>query len=145
MVGIQRKAGAVWKGTLKEGHGNLTTPDSGALHNLPYSFHTRFENQKGTNPEELVAAAHAGCFSMALSGQLGNAGITADKIETTATVKMEKKPEGFRVVGVHLDVRVAAPGADQAKVQQAAQNAKAGCPISALLSSVPITMDLRTA
>lgn len=143
MVTIQRKAGAVWKGDLKGGKGTVTTPDSGALHGIPYSFHTRFENEKGTNPEELVAAAHAGCFSMKLSGVLGAAGFTADKIETTSTVKMEKLAAGFKITGLHLEVKAHVPGADAAKFKAAAEDAKANCPISVLLSSVPITMDAR--
>lgn len=142
-MAIQRKAIGVWKGDLKEGSGTVTTPDSGVLHSTPYSFHTRFEHQKGTNPEELVAAAHAGCFSMAFSGKLGGLGMTPDSIETTATVKLEKKDAGFRVVGIHLDVRATVPKADPAKVQQAAEDAKNTCPISVLLSSVPVTMEFR--
>src|SRR5512140_1672753 len=129
---MQRNASAHWSGGLKDGKGTLTSP-SGVLKSTPYSFSTRFEDQPGTNPEELIAAAHAGCFSMALSGQLGGAGMTADSIDTTATVTMEKLEAGWTVTKVHLDVTAKIPGADKAKFEQAAANAKAGCPISRLL------------
>jgi osmotically inducible protein OsmC len=102
---MQRNASAHWSGGLKDGKGTLTSP-SGVLKNTPYSFATRFESQPGTNPEELVAAAHAGCFSMALSGQLGNAGMTAQSIDTTATVTLEKLESGFAITTVHLQVKV---------------------------------------
>lgn len=143
MTTILRKASAVWKGDLKSGTGKVSAPDSGAFRDTAYSFHTRFENQKGTNPEELIAAAHAGCFSMAFSSELGKAGMTPDTIETTATVKLEKKEAGFRVTGIHLQTHARVPGADAAKVKEAAEKAKAGCPISVLLSSVPITLETR--
>ena len=133
-----RKASAVWNGSLKEGKGTIST-DSKVLSNAQYSFSTRFENGIGTNPEELIAAAHAGCFSMALSGQLGNAGITPESIETTAAVSLEKTEAGFTVTKVHLDVTAKIPGADAAAFETAAQNAKAGCPISRLLKA-EITM-----
>ncbi|MGH9568350.1 MAG: OsmC family protein [Candidatus Angelobacter sp.] len=136
---MQRNASAHWSGGLKDGKGTLTSP-SGVLKSTPYSFATRFESQPGTNPEELVAAAHAGCFSMALSGQLGSAGLTAQSIDTTATVTIEKVDAGFAVTTVHLQVRARIPGADQAKFDQAAKNAKDGCPISKLLNA-KITMD----
>jgi osmotically inducible protein OsmC len=136
---MQRNASAHWSGGLKDGKGTLTAP-SGVLKNTPYSFATRFESQPGTNPEELVAAAHAGCFSMALSAQLGNAGMTAQSIDTTATVTLEKLDSGFAVTTVHLQVRVKIPGADKAKFDEAAKNAKEGCPISKLLNA-KITMD----
>src|ERR1700716_3922498 len=100
---MQRKASAVWKGGLKDGKGAVSS-SSGVLNNTPYSFSTRFENTPGTNPEELIAAAHAGCFSMALSGQLGQAGLTADSIRTTAAVSLEKTDSGFAITKVHLDV-----------------------------------------
>jgi osmotically inducible protein OsmC len=129
-----RKASAVWKGSLKEGKGTIST-DSKVLSNAQYSFSTRFENGIGTNPEELIAAAHAGCFSMALSAQLGNAGITADAIETTASVSLEKTDAGFTVTKSHLDVTATIPGADPAAFEKAAQDAKAGCPISRLLKA----------
>jgi len=140
---MQRKASAQWRGGLKDGKGTVST-GSGALQSKPYSFTTRFENEPGTNPEELIAAAHAGCFSMALSGQLGNAGMTADSIDTTATVTMEKLDAGWTVTKVHLDVTATIPGADKAKFEQAANNAKAGCPISRLLKA-EITMDAKLA
>src|SRR5579871_6363258 len=129
-----RKASAVWNGTLKEGKGTIST-DSKVLLNTQYSFSTRFENGVGTNPEELIAAAHAGCFSMALSGQLGNAGMTADSIETTASVTLEKTDAGMTVTKIHLDVTAKIPGADAKAFETAAQNAKAGCPISRLLKA----------
>jgi osmotically inducible protein OsmC len=135
---MQRKAGAVWKGGLKDGKGTITTA-SGVLTSTQYSFSTRFEEGKGTNPEELIAAAHAGCFSMALSGQLGGAGLTAESISTEATVTMEKLDIGFTVTKVHLEVNAKVPGADTAAFEKAAQGAKAGCPISRLLKA-EITM-----
>ncbi len=138
---MQRTASAVWKGGLKDGKGTVSGP-SGALNNTPYSFSTRFENQPGTNPEELVAAAHAGCFSMALSGQLGAAGMTAESIRTQATLTMEKLEAGWTVTAIHLDVTAKIPGGDRAKFDQAAGNAKAGCPISRLLNT-KITMDAK--
>ena len=133
-----RKASALWNGSLKEGKGTIST-DSKVLSNAQYSFSTRFENGIGTNPEELIAAAHAGCFSMALSAQLGGAGITPESIETTATVTLEKVEAGFTVTKIHLDVTAKIPGADAAAFQKAAQDAKAGCPISRLLKA-EITM-----
>ncbi len=140
---MKRKASAVWKGGLKDGKGTISS-DSGVLENTQYSFSTRFEEGKGTNPEELIAAAHAGCFSMALSGQLGNAGITADEIKTTATVTLEKTDAGFTVTASHLDVTANIPGADPKAFETAANNAKAGCPISRLLNT-KITMDAKLA
>jgi osmotically inducible protein OsmC len=138
---MQRKASAQWRGGLKDGKGTVSSA-SGALKSTPYSFSTRFEDQPGTNPEELIAAAHAGCFSMALSGQLGGAGMTADSIDTTATVTMEKLEAGWTVTKMHLDVTAKIPGADKAKFETAANNAKAGCPISRLLKA-EITMDAK--
>ena len=129
-----RKASAVWKGTLKEGKGVVST-DSGVLSNTQYSFSTRFEDGKGTNPEELIAAAHAGCFAMALSGQLGNASMTAESLEVTASVTLEKTDAGFTVTKSHLDLTARIPGADKAAFDKAAENAKAGCPISRLLKA----------
>ena len=133
-----RKASAVWKGSLKEGKGTISS-DSGVLSNTPYSFSTRFENAKGTNPEELIAAAHAGCFTMALSAQLGNAGITPESLETTASLTLDKLDAGWTVTKIHLDVSARIPGADQAAFDKAAESAKAGCPISRLLKA-DITM-----
>jgi osmotically inducible protein OsmC len=131
---MKRKASAVWEGGLKDGKGSIST-DSEVLSNTQYSFGTRFEDGKGTNPEELIAAAHAGCFSMALSGQLGNAGLTAERISTTATVTLEKLESGFAVTKSHLDVTAKIPGATQEAFETAANNAKAGCPISKLLNA----------
>ena len=138
---MKRKASAVWQGGLKDGKGAIST-DSGVLQNTQYSFSTRFEEGKGTNPEELIAAAHAGCFSMALSGQLGNAGMTAESINTTASVTLEKTDAGFTITKVHLDVTAKIPGADNQAFETAANNAKAGCPVSRLLKA-EITMDAK--
>jgi osmotically inducible protein OsmC len=135
---MQRKASAVWQGNLKGGKGTISTA-SGALSNTQYSFSTRFEDGVGTNPEELIAAAHAGCFSMALSAQLAEAGLTADRIDTTATVTMEKNAVGFEVTASHLDVTAKIPNATAEAFEAAANNAKAGCPISRLLNA-KITM-----
>jgi len=136
---MKRKASAVWQGGLKDGKGAIST-ESGVLKDTQYSFGTRFEQGVGTNPEELIAAAHAGCFSMALSAQLGEAGLTAERIDTSATVTMEKKEAGFTITAVHLDVRVKIPGADQRAFDKAADAAKAGCPVSRVLNA-EITMD----
>lgn len=138
---MKRKGSAVWKGGLKDGRGTVST-QSGVLSDTQYSFSTRFEDGTGTNPEELIAAAHAGCFSMALSGQLGNAGMTAENISTTATVTLDKTDVGFTITAVHLDVTARIPGADQQAFETAANNAKAGCPVSRLLKA-EITMDAR--
>lgn len=135
---MKRNASAEWKGGLKDGKGTIST-DSGVLRDAQYSFSTRFENGIGTNPEELIAAAHAGCFSMALSGQLGNANLKADSIRTTATVTMEKTDAGFTITAVHLDVAAKVPGASNDAFQTAAANAKAGCPVSRVLKA-EITM-----
>jgi osmotically inducible protein OsmC len=131
---MKRTATAAWRGGLKDGKGALTT-DSGVLSNTPYSFTTRFENEKGTNPEELIAAAHAGCFTMATSAQLGTAGLTAELLETKATVTMEKLDVGWTITAVHLDLTAKIPGATQQAFETAANNAKAGCPISRLLKA----------
>ena len=138
-----RKASAVWKGSLKEGKGTIST-DSGVLSNTQYSFATRFENGKGTNPEELIAAAHAGCFTMALSAQLGNAGITPDSLETTASLTLEKLETGWTITKIHLDVAARVPGNVRAAFEKAAQEAKANCPVSRLLKA-EITMSARLA
>jgi osmotically inducible protein OsmC len=135
---MQRKGSAIWRGDLKSGKGTMAT-DSGVLKETQYSFSTRFENGVGTNPEELIAAAHAGCFSMALSGQLGEAKLTPTSVHTTATVTLEKTDAGFTVTRVHLDVVAKVPGASQASFDKAAADAKAGCPISRLLKA-EITM-----
>jgi osmotically inducible protein OsmC len=138
---MERKAGAVWKGGLKDGKGTVTTA-SGVLTGTPYSFSTRFENEKGTNPEELIAAAHAGCFSMALSAQLGNANLKAESISTEAKVTLEKVEGGFGITKIHLDVKAKVPGADAAAFQKAADAAKAGCPVSKVLKA-DISMDAK--
>jgi osmotically inducible protein OsmC len=131
---MQRKASAVWKGGLKDGKGTVSAT-SGVLNNTPYSFATRFENTPGTNPEELIAAAHAACFSMALSGQLGGANLTAESISTTATLTMEKLDAGWAITAVHLDVSARVPKADAAAFTKAAENAKSGCPVSKVLKA----------
>jgi lipoyl-dependent peroxiredoxin len=131
---MERKASAVWKGGLKDGKGAVSSA-SGVLNSTPYSFTTRFENTPGTNPEELIAAAHAGCFSMALSAQLGAAKLTPSSIETQATLTMEKQDAGWAITKVHLDVVGKVPGADDAAFQKAAADAKAGCPVSKVLKA----------
>jgi lipoyl-dependent peroxiredoxin len=138
---MKRKASAVWEGDLKSGKGAIST-NSGVLSNTQYSFSTRFEDGAGTNPEELVAAAHAGCFSMALSAQLANAGMVAESINTAATLTMEKLEAGWTVTEIDLDVTAKIPGADRAAFDTAAKNAKEGCPISRLLNA-KITMDAK--
>lgn len=136
---MKRSASAMWNGDIKTGKGTIST-DSGVLSNSQYSFATRFENGKGTNPEELIAAAHAGCFSMALSGQLGEAGLVAQSIQTKATVTIEKSAGGFTITAVHLDLTARIPGASQQAFETAAENAKSGCPVSKVLNAT-ITLD----
>jgi osmotically inducible protein OsmC len=136
---MKRSASAVWQGDLKGGKGEISS-DSGVLKNAQYSFSTRFENGVGTNPEELIAAAHAGCFAMALSAQLGAAGITAERIDAKATVTLDKLDSGWTVTESHLEVKAKIPGADRAAFDKAANDAKAGCPISKLLKA-NITMN----
>jgi lipoyl-dependent peroxiredoxin len=138
---MERKASAVWKGGLKDGKGEFSAP-SGVLSHTPYSFRTRFEDAPGTNPEELIAAAHASCFSMALSAQLGAANLTAESINTTANLKMEKLEGGWAITAIHLDVSARVPNADDAAFQKAAENAKAGCPVSKVLNA-KITMNAK--
>jgi osmotically inducible protein OsmC len=138
---MKRKASAVWHGDLKAGKGQIST-ESGTLKDTQYSFCTRFESGVGTNPEELIAAAHAGCFAMAFSAELGKAGLTPESIRASATVALEKTDAGFTVTSSHLDVVVKVPGADKDKVLQIANGAKAGCPISRLLKA-EITMDAK--
>src|ERR1051325_8761148 len=138
---MKRRGSAQWRGGIRDGRGTVST-ESGVLSETQYSFSTRFEEGKGTNPEELIAAAHAGCFSMALSGQLGNAGLTAESINTTAAVKLEKTDAGFTITAVHLDVTARVPGADRQAFETAANNAKAGCPVSRLLKA-EITMEAK--
>ena len=136
-----RQATAVWSGGLKDGKGNLTSA-SKALNNVPYNFQMRFEEAPGTNPEELIAAAHAGCYSMALSGELGKANITAQKIETTAKITMVPVDGKPTVTKSELMLSVDAPGADRGAIEKAANDAKAGCPISRLLSNLEITLQI---
>jgi osmotically inducible protein OsmC len=138
---MNRKGSAVWNGSLKDGKGTVST-ESGVLKEAQYSFKTRFEQGAGTNPEELVAAAHAGCFSMALSLFLGNAGLTPDAIRTTATVTLEQVGGGFAITKSHLDVTAKVPGATAEAFQAAAKGAKENCPLSKLLNA-EITMDAR--
>jgi lipoyl-dependent peroxiredoxin len=138
---MKRHASAEWKGGIRDGKGTIST-QSGVLAETQYSFSTRFEDGIGTNPEELIGAAHAGCFSMALSGQLGNAGLTAESINTTATVTLDKKDGGFAITAIHLEVRARIPGADEQAFETAANNAKAGCPVSKVLNA-EITMDAK--
>lgn len=131
---MKRKASAHWAGGLKDGKGTVST-ESGVLSKTQYSFSTRFEDGKGTNPEELIAAAHAGCFSMALSNILGEANLKAESIDTEATLTMEKTDAGFTVTEIHLELKASIPGVDEAKFQECAEKAKAGCPISRLLNT----------
>ena len=138
---MKRKASAVWQGSLKDGKGSVST-ESGVLTQTQYSFGTRFENGIGTNPEELVAAAHAGCFSMALSAQLGTAGLVPDKIETTAVVSFEKLEAGWTITESHLEVKASIPGASLETFTNLAQEAKANCPMSRLFNTT-ITMDAK--
>jgi lipoyl-dependent peroxiredoxin len=134
-----RKGSAVWKGGLKDGHGQVST-GSGGLAAAPYSFASRFESGGKTDPEELIAAAHAACFSMALSGQLGQANLKAESIATTASVTLEKTDAGMTVTAIHLAVKAKVPGADRAAFEKAANNAKTGCPISRLVNA-KVTME----
>lgn len=138
---MQRTATAHWSGGLKDGKGSVST-QSGVLSNTQYSFSTRFENGVGTNPEELIAAAHAGCFTMALSSELGKAGMTAESLDTSAALTMEKTDAGFTITKIHLDVKAKIPGADAAKFDEAAATAKKNCPVSRVLNAT-ITMDAK--
>src|ERR1700689_2871963 len=131
---MKRSANAKWQGDLKSGAGGLSTV-SGRLSSTPYSFHSRFESGKGTNPEELLAAAHAGCFTMALSGQLAAAGVTADKLATPCPISLEKGADGFAITESHLDLVAKIPGASQEAFDKAVQGAKAGCPVSKLYNT----------
>ncbi len=135
---MKRKASAQWRGSLKDGKGTIST-DSGVLSDTQYSFTSRFAEGKGTNPEELIGAAHAGCFSMALSNELGAAGLTPDSIQTTATVTLDKTAAGFAITAVHLDVDARVPGATPQAFEAAAASAKSNCPVSKLLKA-EITM-----
>lgn len=131
---INRSGSAVWSGGLKDGKGTIST-QSGALDAYPYGFATRFEGVPGSNPEELIAAAHSSCFTMALSLILGEAGLTAEKLETSAVVTLEKQDDGFAVTASHLTLKATIPGTDDATFQELAAKAKAGCPISKLLKA----------
>lgn len=136
---MERTASAVWNGSLKEGKGTITT-QSGILSDAPYSFVTRFENGKGTNPEELIAAAHAGCFTMALSAQLGTMNFTPQSLRTSAKLTLEKLDDGWTISKIHLDVSARVPGISASAFESAAASAKANCPVSRLLKA-EITMD----
>ncbi len=136
---MKRFGTAVWNGSGKEGQGQLTTP-SGVLKQTPYSFHTRFEDGAGTNPEELIAAAHAGCYTMALAFMLSGEGITPEKLDTTAQVTIVPQDGGFAITDVHLDLKGTIPGLDAAKFKEIAEKAKAGCPVSRVLNA-NITMN----
>jgi osmotically inducible protein OsmC len=136
---IKRRGSAVWQGAIKDGKGAISTA-SGALKSYPYGFASRFEGLPGTNPEELLGAAHAGCFTMALSLILGEAGLTADKLETTAEVTLAQVDGAYAITAVHLILKGSVPGADQAKFQELAAKAKAGCPVSKVLKAA-ISLD----
>lgn len=136
---MKRSAKAVWSGDLRSGNGTIST-ESGVLSDTPYSFKTRFEQGTGTNPEELIGAAHAGCFSMAMSVELQKLGLIAEKIETKADVTLEQKVGGFTITAVHLTLRAKVPGASQSDFEEAAEATKTGCPVSKLLKA-DITLD----
>jgi len=136
---MKKKAWAVWKGSIKEGGGTIST-ETGVLKEAPYGFKSRFENGPGTNPEELIGAAHAGCFSMALSLALGQAGFTPESLETHAEITLEKVGDGFTITASHLVLKASIPGIDQEKFQEIAAAAKAGCPVSKVLNA-KITLD----
>jgi len=140
-MAIVKKASAHWEGDLKTGIGSIST-ETGVLREAPYGFKARFEGGKGTNPEELIGAAHAGCYTMALSGVLAEAGLTAQKLETTAAVTLDKVDGGFAITKVHLTLLATIPGADQAKFEEAANKAKVNCPVSKLLNA-EITLDAK--
>ncbi|MFJ4456407.1 OsmC family protein [Pseudomonas sp. NPDC089392] len=131
---MKKTASAIWQGGLKDGQGLLST-ESGALKQNPYGFNTRFEGSPGTNPEELIGAAHAGCFSMALSMMLGEAGLTAERIDTAAEVTLDKQADGFAITAVHLVLRAKVPGASEAQFLEIANKAKEGCPVSKVLNA----------
>jgi osmotically inducible protein OsmC len=137
---MDRTASAVWHGSLKDGKGTIST-QSGTLHDTQYSFSTRFENGVGTNPEELIAAAHAGCFTMALSAQLTDANCIPEELKTEAKVTMEKTDDGPTVTKILLTTRAKVPGIEKAKFDELAKKAKEGCPISRLLKAAEITLD----
>ncbi len=131
---MKKTASAVWQGDLKSGKGSIST-ESGALKDNPYGFNTRFEGAPGTNPEELIGAAHAGCFSMALSMMLGQAGLTAERIETSAEVTLDKDDKGFTITAIALTLKAKVPGTDNDQFQQIANQAKEGCPVSRVLNA----------
>lgn len=131
---MKKTASAVWQGDLKSGKGTIST-ESGALKDNPYGFNTRFEGAPGTNPEELIGAAHAGCFSMALSMMLGQAGLTAERIDTTAEVTLDKDDKGFTITAIALTLKAKVPGTDNEQFQQIATQAKEGCPVSRVLNA----------
>lgn len=138
---MKRTASAVWSGGLKDGKGNIST-QSGVLANAQYGFNTRFEDGPGTNPEELIGAAHAGCFTMALAAQLEEAGMTAESLKTTAAVTLEKFDDGYSITAVHLTLMARIPGADLKTFEAVANKAKTGCPVSKLLTA-KITLDAK--
>lgn len=141
---MKRTANAHWRGDLKSGQGDLSTA-SGVLSSTPYSFHSRFEDGKGTNPEELLAAAHAGCFTMALSAQLAQANLTAESLETTCSINLEKQPDGFAITESHLELTAKVPGATQEAFDRAVQAAKSGCPVSKLYkTNITLTAKLQS-
>lgn len=131
---IQRKGSATWTGGIKDGKGTIST-QSGVLQDTQYGFNARFAEGPGTNPEELIGAAHAGCFTMALSGKLGAAGLTATKLATTATVSLDKVDGGFKITAIHLDLVATVPGTDQAAFEAIAKDAKENCPVSQVLNA----------
>ncbi|WP_394780034.1 OsmC family protein [Undibacterium sp.] len=131
---MKRTASAAWSGSLKDGKGSIST-QSGILQDAQYGFNTRFEDGPGTNPEELIGAAHAGCFTMAVSAQLGELGLAAESLKTTAAVTLEKIDGGFTITAVHLDLQAKIPGADQKTFDEATRKAKEGCPVSKLLNA----------
>ncbi|TBU85607.1 OsmC family protein [Phytopseudomonas dryadis] len=137
---MKKTASAHWQGGIKDGKGTIST-QSGALANQPYGFNTRFEGAPGTNPEELIGAAHAGCFSMALSKELGEAGMTAESIDTQAEVTLDKQDGGFAITAVHLSLKARVPGADRAAFEKAVETAKTGCPVSKVLNA-EITLEV---
>jgi lipoyl-dependent peroxiredoxin len=139
MMAIRKQGMAEWSGGLKDGKGTVSL-QSGALKQQPYGFNTRFEDKPGTNPEELIGAAHAACFTMALSGALEKAGLKADSLKTTATVSLDKSGEGFAISGIELVLNGVVPGADEARFTEIAEEAKVNCPVSKALSAVPITL-----
>lgn len=137
---MKKTASAHWQGGIKDGKGTIST-QSGVLAEQPYGFNTRFEDKPGTNPEELIGAAHAGCFSMALSKELGEAGMTAESIDTKAEVTLDKQEGGFAITAVHLSLKAKIPGADRAAFEKAVETAKTGCPVSKVLNA-EITLEV---